>query len=147
MCMVCTSEFNVVRRRHHCRGCGKVVCSTCSEDRVPLPYLGNTYGRVCPTCFETWSKENAGKDVGRIQSLRAGRMQRRDRVSTRQQAARLAKPEKFYEVGYKINFSMTKSSFFSHLRPLVVLMKMVLLPRTCWLAIYRSRCGGEGQYF
>lgn len=24
MCMTCTSEFNVVRRRHHCRGCGKV---------------------------------------------------------------------------------------------------------------------------
>lgn len=61
MCMICTSEFSVVRRRHHCRACGKVVCGPCSEDRVPLPYLGNSYGRVCPACFKVWERETAGK--------------------------------------------------------------------------------------
>lgn len=63
MCMVCTAEFSVVRRRHHCRACGKVVCSACSEDRVRLPYLGNAYARVCPNCFKLWLAENEGKSV------------------------------------------------------------------------------------
>ena len=26
MCMVCTDDFTVTNRRHHCRACGKVCC-------------------------------------------------------------------------------------------------------------------------
>ena len=39
-------------RRHHCRFCGLLFCSTCSCDKIPLPILGyNTGQRVCRSCF------------------------------------------------------------------------------------------------
>ncbi|XP_035229352.1 uncharacterized protein LOC118201365 isoform X2 [Stegodyphus dumicola] len=50
MCQLCTSEFTVTFRRHHCRACGKVVCSICSSNRISLPYLGNRIARVCDEC-------------------------------------------------------------------------------------------------
>lgn len=50
MCQLCTSEFTVTFRRHHCRACGKVICSICSSHRISLPYLGNRIARVCDEC-------------------------------------------------------------------------------------------------
>ena len=50
MCQVCTTEFSLTFRRHHCRACGKVVCNECSANRVPLKYLGYTKSRVCDDC-------------------------------------------------------------------------------------------------
>ncbi|XP_048739942.2 FYVE, RhoGEF and PH domain-containing protein 6-like isoform X3 [Ostrea edulis] len=52
MCMICTSEFSVTWRRHHCRACGRVVCSSCSDNRAPLEYLRNKSVRVCNECFQ-----------------------------------------------------------------------------------------------
>lgn len=53
MCQVCTEQFNVYNRRHHCRGCGKVVCKTCSGFEAPLKYMENESARVCEKCYET----------------------------------------------------------------------------------------------
>ncbi|XP_022915844.1 lateral signaling target protein 2 homolog [Onthophagus taurus] len=51
-CMSCGSNFTVVKRRHHCRNCGKVFCSRCSSNNVPLPKFGHTKPvRVCNKCF------------------------------------------------------------------------------------------------
>ncbi|KAK0093237.1 hypothetical protein PV326_013994, partial [Microctonus aethiopoides] len=41
-CMACQAGFTVVRRRHHCRNCGKVFCGRCSSNNVPLPRYGHT---------------------------------------------------------------------------------------------------------
>src|SRR5690606_37828792 len=30
-CELCSCEFNIIIRRHHCRNCGKIVCATCSS--------------------------------------------------------------------------------------------------------------------
>ncbi|GLD94196.1 hypothetical protein PINS_up002807 [Pythium insidiosum] len=30
-CFVCTNEFSLLRRKHHCRRCGRVICSDCSS--------------------------------------------------------------------------------------------------------------------
>ena len=30
-CMRCTKMFGILRRRHHCRLCGRVVCADCSS--------------------------------------------------------------------------------------------------------------------
>lgn len=33
MCMKCTVKFTAIRRRHHCRACGDVVCGRCSSKK------------------------------------------------------------------------------------------------------------------
>ncbi|KAJ8867398.1 hypothetical protein PR048_031199 [Dryococelus australis] len=51
-CMSCEAAFTVVRRRHHCRNCGKVFCARCSANSVPLPRYGHVKPvRVCNRCF------------------------------------------------------------------------------------------------
>uniref|UniRef100_A0A8C9SJ51 FYVE, RhoGEF and PH domain containing 6 n=1 Tax=Scleropages formosus TaxID=113540 RepID=A0A8C9SJ51_SCLFO len=51
MCMICTCEFTLTWRRHHCRACGKVVCQACSSNKHYLEYLKNRLARVCDHCF------------------------------------------------------------------------------------------------
>ncbi|GLD58907.1 FYVE, RhoGEF and PH domain-containing protein 6-like protein [Lates japonicus] len=51
MCMICTCEFSLTWRRHHCRACGKVVCQSCSSNKHCLEYLKNQFARVCDQCF------------------------------------------------------------------------------------------------
>lgn len=36
-CLKCSSEFNALNRRHHCRLCGKIFCSNCSKKRALIP--------------------------------------------------------------------------------------------------------------
>lgn len=51
-CMSCGVNFTVVKRRHHCRNCGKVFCARCSSNSVPLPKFGHHKPvRVCNKCF------------------------------------------------------------------------------------------------
>lgn len=51
-CMSCEIPFNFVRRRHHCRNCGKIYCGRCSANFVPLPHFNYmTPVRVCNHCF------------------------------------------------------------------------------------------------
>lgn len=64
MCMMCRKEFNVIRRRHHCRGCGKVVCGPCSMQEVPLKYLSGKKGRVCTECYDTILGQSTGQTTG-----------------------------------------------------------------------------------
>lgn len=50
-CISCDSLFTLIRRRHHCRSCGKIFCSDCCRQRAKLLYLGNKEGRVCNNCY------------------------------------------------------------------------------------------------
>ncbi|XP_066505097.1 FYVE, RhoGEF and PH domain-containing protein 6-like isoform X2 [Hoplias malabaricus] len=63
MCMICTCEFTLTRRRHHCRACGKVVCQDCSTNKYPLEYLKNQPARVCDQCFEVLHNNSSGAGV------------------------------------------------------------------------------------
>lgn len=49
-CMICDAKFTMVRRRHHCRACGQVLCSLCCSDRSSLSYMDGKEGRVCKPC-------------------------------------------------------------------------------------------------
>lgn len=55
MCQRCSSDFSITNRRHHCRGCGKVVCSKCSKQNHYLAYLRGK-ARVCDDCFQDLTK-------------------------------------------------------------------------------------------
>lgn len=64
----CTGlRFNVLRRRHHCRSCGRVLCARCSRYSGKLEYLGdNQEARICEACFaelqESADRDNACTD-------------------------------------------------------------------------------------
>ncbi|XP_005101422.1 FYVE, RhoGEF and PH domain-containing protein 1 [Aplysia californica] len=51
MCMLCELSFNMVRRRHHCRSCGKLICKSCCK-KAPLEYRQGKIERVCLTCYD-----------------------------------------------------------------------------------------------
>ena len=57
-CRVCSKAFTWIRRKHHCRSCGSVICSDCSM------YRNNT--RICTDCGKTDSKTdyNGGTSNG-----------------------------------------------------------------------------------
>jgi len=61
-CMTCGISFNVVRRRHHCRACGKVVCGKCSAVKFPLLCLEGKQARVCDTCHEIMTQLDLGQN-------------------------------------------------------------------------------------
>ena len=43
LCNVCSSAFSILRRRHHCRMCGQVVCHSCSHHPRGK--------RICSACY------------------------------------------------------------------------------------------------
>ena len=52
-CSVCKRKFNwLIRRRHHCRNCGEVVCAECSPEKTTIPKMDHhTPVRVCSSCY------------------------------------------------------------------------------------------------
>ncbi|XP_066257587.1 zinc finger FYVE domain-containing protein 16 isoform X2 [Euwallacea similis] len=63
-CLHCDMKFTVIKRRHHCRACGLVLCSKCCNLRCRLEYL-DSEARVCNKCYTILSKNspnNAGSD-------------------------------------------------------------------------------------
>lgn len=50
-CQLCQTPFHGLRRRHHCRACGRAMCGSCGANYRPLPALGHTTPvRVCSLC-------------------------------------------------------------------------------------------------
>ncbi|KAH8382495.1 hypothetical protein KR009_003890 [Drosophila setifemur] len=52
-CTACEREFNLTRRKHHCRSCGEIFCKACSEHTLPLLNAQGQLGkpvRVCDAC-------------------------------------------------------------------------------------------------
>ncbi|KAL7303077.1 hypothetical protein TKK_0004292 [Trichogramma kaykai] len=53
LCLECGTKFSLTMRRHHCRHCGRVLCSKCSGQDVPIIKFGqNKPVRVCAVCFD-----------------------------------------------------------------------------------------------
>lgn len=50
-CQICVTPFSASNRRHHCRHCGRIVCTTCSEHKLPILKFGlDKPTRVCNEC-------------------------------------------------------------------------------------------------
>eukprot|EP00118_Oscarella_pearsei_P004344 m.18415 g.18415 ORF g.18415 m.18415 type:complete len:1513 (+) comp27655_c0_seq3:29-4567(+) len=90
MCMGCMNHFTVTRRRHHCRGCGKVLCGKCSSVSCYLPYRKKKM-RVCVNCFDILN----GKDLKSptVVVTRGG-----DEADTRNQPEKKIKRAKSYKI-------------------------------------------------
>lgn len=72
VCAACHAPFTTLRRKHHCRSCGRIFCGHCSDTRLlvpgdamarprrgqpaaaltPLDLDPRTPQRVCPPCAE-----------------------------------------------------------------------------------------------
>merc|ERR1712098_609442 len=65
-CTKCNREFTFFFRRHHCRGCGKVMCGDCTNKKCKLPkefgYSGEE--RVCVACFDYLAAKHNENDFG-----------------------------------------------------------------------------------
>lgn len=48
-CGLCNKEFNLARRKHHCRSCGEIFCAACSDQQAQLASSAKPV-RVCDTC-------------------------------------------------------------------------------------------------
>eukprot|EP01103_Thecamoeba_quadrilineata_P013377 TRINITY_DN3700_c0_g1_i2.p1 TRINITY_DN3700_c0_g1~~TRINITY_DN3700_c0_g1_i2.p1 ORF type:complete len:158 (-),score=27.15 TRINITY_DN3700_c0_g1_i2:71-544(-) len=62
-CHLCQAQFSVIRRRHHCRNCGKIFCGNCSSNKLKLPQYKTNSGRperVCNSCFAKLSPSLKG---------------------------------------------------------------------------------------
>jgi len=62
-CMGCHTQFWFGRRKHHCRSCGRLFCSECSERSVPIPAEQlYTPVRVCDACYDDLTVAGATGD-------------------------------------------------------------------------------------
>ena len=72
MCQRCMRQFTFLYRRHHCRACGYVVCTDCSNKQYPLKYRKFELQRVCDYCHDELSKihpewqKNSGRNSARV---------------------------------------------------------------------------------
>ncbi|KAF1319972.1 Membrane trafficking and cell signaling protein, partial [Globisporangium splendens] len=60
-CSICRASFGMFKHRHHCRNCGKSICSQHSADRkIAMTSKGfKTPQRVCVTCYAVISHTRA----------------------------------------------------------------------------------------
>ncbi|XP_043064447.1 rabankyrin-5 isoform X2 [Drosophila ficusphila] len=60
LCQECSTRFTITMRKHHCRHCGRVLCSKCSSNDIPILKFGiNKPVRVCYVCFNVLQCGNA----------------------------------------------------------------------------------------
>ena len=57
-CFGCGVKFNIYERRHHCRSCGKLFCSSCSKYQSSIPKMKIVQKvRVCKPCHDALNRE------------------------------------------------------------------------------------------
>ena len=62
-CLGCKVKFTIYERRHHCRACGKLFCSSCSQYQSEIPKMKILQKvRVCKSCFDQLRAENQSPD-------------------------------------------------------------------------------------
>ncbi|KAM6155042.1 phosphatidylinositol-3,5-bisphosphate 3-phosphatase MTMR3 isoform 2-T2 [Rhynchocyon petersi] len=63
-CYACDSAFWLASRKHHCRNCGNVFCSSCCNQKVPVPSQQLFEpSRVCKSCYSSLHPTGASIDL------------------------------------------------------------------------------------
>ncbi|XP_055524681.1 RUN and FYVE domain-containing protein 2 isoform X3 [Wyeomyia smithii] len=61
-CKGCEKEFSITRRKHHCRHCGNIFCSNCSEHVAVIP--GEANGKPVRVCDSCWQRLASSSTTG-----------------------------------------------------------------------------------
>ncbi|XP_067939535.1 1-phosphatidylinositol 3-phosphate 5-kinase-like [Watersipora subatra] len=70
-CYDCGNKFTTFIRRHHCRICGQIFCSSCCNQEVPGRVMGFEGGlRACTYCCGVVTRLLEGSDDGDLGTLR-----------------------------------------------------------------------------
>lgn len=74
----CHVVFTLTRRKHHCRSCGKIYCSSCTSYRLPVDENGHfsdsgKYAKACVFCSESHGKNV--KEFARIKTSTKKRLE------------------------------------------------------------------------
>lgn len=70
MCMACTTNFTMTKRRHHCRACGNIFCADCSRFSACLKYYDSKFGRVCQSCYDIFKKRGVRVRMDKSSTLK-----------------------------------------------------------------------------
>ncbi|XP_069727007.1 phosphatidylinositol-3,5-bisphosphate 3-phosphatase MTMR3 isoform X2 [Phaenicophaeus curvirostris] len=63
-CYGCDSAFWLASRKHHCRNCGNVFCSSCCNQKVPVPSQQLFEpSRVCKSCYSSLHPSSSSLDL------------------------------------------------------------------------------------
>lgn len=75
-CFSCRRTFSMFNRKHHCRVCGRIFCSECSNNKIKIPsfirhFIASSVGtpepssekRVCQICYNSTKVANDTKDL------------------------------------------------------------------------------------
>lgn len=57
-CTICSNDFTIFRRRHHCRNCGRVICGKCCKDFISAELFGPKAQRTCSQCLKEFAVED-----------------------------------------------------------------------------------------
>uniref|UniRef100_A0A5K3EJX6 FYVE-type domain-containing protein n=3 Tax=Mesocestoides corti TaxID=53468 RepID=A0A5K3EJX6_MESCO len=69
MCALCYRRFTHIRRRHHCRACGKIFCRHCSSYSAKIDHLGPSEVRVCEVDFYRLNPNLKPKNAAALERL------------------------------------------------------------------------------
>ncbi|CDW79286.1 pleckstrin homology domain-containing family f member 1 [Stylonychia lemnae] len=53
-CKICNNKFSILKRKHHCRKCGLLVCASCSGNNWYVPGYADQKVRMCDSCYKEW---------------------------------------------------------------------------------------------
>ncbi|XP_062434046.1 zinc finger FYVE domain-containing protein 26 [Rhea pennata] len=84
ICMVCKTErFTMFNRRHHCRRCGRLVCSSCSTKKMTVEACRENPARVCDQCYSYYNREHLPNFVQDTSTTKEGQDQAEGASSNR----------------------------------------------------------------
>ncbi|OQR90840.1 cleavage induced hypothetical protein [Thraustotheca clavata] len=63
-CFICMTKFTMLRRKHHCRICGDVVCGKCSQMKTVRQNGNNKEVRICLQCTSASSSSMSRGSTG-----------------------------------------------------------------------------------
>lgn len=67
-CSSCNARFSLTKRKHHCRLCGKILCSTCSAF-LPFPYARKIINPAYAVAYNNEADNVASQKVEKPDSL------------------------------------------------------------------------------